>query len=167
MPKILIDELPARTSVRDTQLAEQLVEVPTIVTYSFLQRIREQNVDIPVPGGGGRHAGLQGFRPGQSSSSSSHVPARVHEALDEPGEGVFRQEKRPKSAASPSPTLCASASTPTPAAQLEDALVPDSIERVQLSDGVTGKTLLLEQTHSSDCLEVTAWRQFRLGRRED
>ena len=82
-------------------------------------------MDIPVPGGGGRSVGLQGFpseqsstptrssrkriserivqqivdipggglqdfRPGQSSSSSSHVPARVHEALDEPGEGGFR-----------------------------------------------------------------------------
>ena len=31
----------------------------------------------------------QDCRPGQSSSSSSHVPAGVHEALDEPGEYVF------------------------------------------------------------------------------
>ena len=43
----------------------------------------EQNVDFPVGGG------LQDFRPGQSSSSSSHVPARVSEALDEPGKGFF------------------------------------------------------------------------------
>ena len=35
------------------------------------ERIVEQFVDIPVGGG------LQDFRPGQSSSSSSHVPARV------------------------------------------------------------------------------------------
>ena len=46
------------------------------------ERIVEQIGDIP---GGG----FQDFRPGQSSSSSSHVPARVHEALDEPGEGCF------------------------------------------------------------------------------
>ena len=42
-----------RTSVRDTQQAEQLVEVPLIVSYSWPQRIVEQNVDIPVPGRGG------------------------------------------------------------------------------------------------------------------
>ena len=43
----------------------------------------EQIVDIP---GGG----LQDFRPGQSSSSSLHVPAGNSEVLDEPGKGVFR-----------------------------------------------------------------------------
>ena len=84
----------------------------------------EQNVDIPVPGRGGRASGLQGFlpgqgskatrssktriskriveqivdipggllqdfRPGQSSSSSSHVPSRADDALDAPGDGFF------------------------------------------------------------------------------
>ena len=68
----------------------------------------EQNVDIPVPGRGGRSSGLQGFLPGQGStallssgeripggglkkdfrpglsSSSSYFPAGVPEALDEP-----------------------------------------------------------------------------------
>ena len=103
------------------------MEVPTIISYSSLQRTTEQHVDIPVPGLGGRYPGLQGllsgqsstasqvalerlseriaeqivdfpvsrgglpvFRPGQGSSSSSHDPARVSEALDEPGEWVFR-----------------------------------------------------------------------------
>ena len=60
-----------RTAVRDTQLAEQLVEVPTIVSWSLLQLSMELNVDIPVPGRGGRIAGLQGFLPEQSSSSLS------------------------------------------------------------------------------------------------
>ena len=69
VPKILIDELPARTSVRVPQLAEQLVEVPTIISFSSLQRTVEQNVDIPVPGRGGRIAGLQGFLPGQGSTA--------------------------------------------------------------------------------------------------
>ena len=94
------------------QLAEQLVEVPTIVSFSSLQRIMEQTVDIPVPSGGGRHAdlqgflrgqsstgveqivdspggGLQGFRPGQISSASFSSPSGVHEIADEPGEGFF------------------------------------------------------------------------------
>ena len=105
-----------RTVVRDTQLAEQLVEVPTIVSCSLLQRTMEQHVDIPVPGRGGRNAGLQGFLPeqsstathsseerisersvelqwfrlGQSSSSSSHFPAGVHEDADEAGAVFFR-----------------------------------------------------------------------------
>ena len=68
--KILLDDVPMRTAVRDTQLAEQLVEVPTIVPFSSLQRIVEQTVDIPVPGGGGRLAGLQGFPLEQSSTAS-------------------------------------------------------------------------------------------------
>ena len=96
------------------------MEVPTIVSYSWLQlrmeqqflvvegeslvfkvlpgqsstalpseeriseRIVEQNVDFSVGGG------LQDFRPVQgSAASSSHVPARVSEALDEPFEGFF------------------------------------------------------------------------------
>ena len=65
MPKILPDEVPMRTSVRDTQLVEQLLEVPTIISISSLQRTVEQHVDIPVPGRGGRNAGLEGFPPEQ------------------------------------------------------------------------------------------------------
>ena len=52
-----------RTAVCATQLVEQLVEVPTTVSYSSLQQIMEQNVHIPVPGRGGRIAGLEGFSP--------------------------------------------------------------------------------------------------------
>ena len=125
VPKILPEDVPVRTVVRDAQLAEQLVEVPTIVSYSSSQPIMEQNVDIPVPGREEGISGLQGFppeqsstathssedriseriveqivdipvsggglqdfRPGQSSSSSSHLPAGVHEDADEPGQGV-------------------------------------------------------------------------------
>ena len=36
VPKILLDDVPMRTVVRDTQLAEELVEVPTIVSYASL-----------------------------------------------------------------------------------------------------------------------------------
>ena len=48
VPKILLDDVSMRTAVRDTQL----VEVPTIVSWSLLQLITKQNVDIPVPGRG-------------------------------------------------------------------------------------------------------------------
>ena len=54
MPKIILETIPSRHKRRETQLAEQLVEVPTIVSYSSLQQKKEHNVDIPVPGGGGR-----------------------------------------------------------------------------------------------------------------
>ena len=61
VPKIVCPPRAARTVLRAPQTVEQLVEVPTPVSYSsFLQRNMEQHVDIPVPGGGGRKAGLQG-----------------------------------------------------------------------------------------------------------
>ena len=157
VPRILPHEVPPRRLCRDTQLAEQLVEVPTIL-YFLKQRIPEQIDDNPVPHGGRgasgglqgflpRHSsskrtankiadlpaprsgvqrlegflpeqsstatssssleriseriveqiavsrvgeGLQDFLPGQSSSSSSHDPARCLETLDGPGYGFFR-----------------------------------------------------------------------------
>ena len=99
VPKILPDDVSMQTTVRDTQLAEQLVEVPTIM--SSLQRIVEQNVDIPVPGGGGRLAGLQGFLPGQSSTASP-----VQQIVDIPGgglQGSHPGEDSPASSSSVSP----------------------------------------------------------------
>ena len=56
---------PRRRILFAERMAEQLVEVPTIISYSML-RTFEQTMDIPVPrvrGGGG--GGLQGFHPGQ------------------------------------------------------------------------------------------------------
>ena len=110
VPKIFIERIPPRTSVREPQLAEQLVEVPTIVSFSSLQRIMEQTVDIPAPRGRGHRGGLQdfshdrvqqllltldipvlrgdlqGFFPGQgSTASSSHSVAS-----DGASQGVFR-----------------------------------------------------------------------------
>ena len=86
VPKILIDELLVRTPVRERQLAEQLLEAPSIV--SLIEVIRqpvEQIADTPVPHG----ESLQGFLPRHGSTasfSSSHVPAG---AVDEPFQGFF------------------------------------------------------------------------------
>ena len=64
VPKILPHDVPPRRLCRDTQLAEQLAEVPTIL-YFLKQRIPNQIVDNPVPHGGrGVSGGLQGFLPG-------------------------------------------------------------------------------------------------------
>ena len=101
VPKILPHDVPPRRLCRDTQLVEQLVEVPTIVSWSLLQWIMEQNVGIPVPGGGGRSAGLQGFLPGQSSTSLHGPQERISErnveqiAVSRVGEGLqdFSQDR--------------------------------------------------------------------------
>ena len=50
VPKISCPSHAGRTALREPQRVEQLVEVPTLLTYSFIQqRTAEQNVDIPVP----------------------------------------------------------------------------------------------------------------------
>ena len=118
VPKFIIEDIPTRTTVPEPQMAEQLVEVPTVISYSSLQRTVEQHVDIPVPGGGGSVSSLHGFFPRQRStaslsskkciseriveqivdpvsrgglpgSSSSLSPTGVDERADEPGERVF------------------------------------------------------------------------------
>ena len=73
VPKISLDRIPQRCPRRRPRRAEQLVEVPTIISYSSLQkRNAEQIIDIPVPhdrsgrGGGG---GLQGFSRGQGTTA--------------------------------------------------------------------------------------------------
>ena len=99
-PEQVIEVLnvPMRAVLRDPQLVEQLVEVPTIVSYAWLQLHMEQNVDIPVPGQGGRISGLQRFSPGQSStalhSSEERISERIVEQIvDIPGGGL--QDFRP------------------------------------------------------------------------
>ena len=81
VPKIFTEDVPMRAVFRDTQLAEQLVEVPTIISNPLLlllqallehkQRTVEQNVDIPAVGSGGAGGGLSGFLPGQNYSMTA------------------------------------------------------------------------------------------------
>ena len=79
VPKILPVDVPLRTSVREPQLAEQLVEVPTIISFPMVallhalleQRSVEQNVDIPAVGGSGTGGGLSGFLHGQNYSMTA------------------------------------------------------------------------------------------------
>ena len=78
VPKIYTEDVPVRAVLRDPQLVEQLVEVPTTFSYAALllwhalhgsrQRTVEQNVDIPAVGGSGTGGGPSGFLPGQSYS---------------------------------------------------------------------------------------------------
>ena len=89
-------------------------------------RIVEQIVDFPVSGGG-----LQDFRPGQSSSSSLHFPAGVHEVLDEPGEGFFSHFSQNKKGATLGPhsgsELSADFTSSTPAAHVDSWVDGDDV----------------------------------------
>ena len=64
VPKIVLqDSIPPRTVLRSAQMAEQLVEVPTVAFFV------EQTVDIPVQGGGADLRGDPlGFLPEQGFS---------------------------------------------------------------------------------------------------
>ena len=85
VPKISSPSRPCRRRVRFAeQTAEQLVEVPTIISYSsLLQRTVEQNVVIPVPDRGERKVGLQGFPPRQSSTAQLASQERSSERIVE------------------------------------------------------------------------------------
>ena len=67
VPKISCPPRPLRAVLSEPQMAEQLVDVHTVVS-PILQFV-EQNADIPVPGARGvlGHGGLHGFLPEQSS----------------------------------------------------------------------------------------------------
>ena len=110
VPKILLDDVPVRAVLRDPQLVEQLVEVPTIVSYSWLQLRMEQNVDIPAPGRGGRISGLQGFLPDQSSTAWLDAQERsseriVEQIVDSRAVGGGLQEFRPGQGSSASSSV--------------------------------------------------------------
>ena len=146
VPKISSPARPCRRRVRFAeQTAEQLVEVPTIISYSSLQRTVVQNVNIPVPGRGVQHVGLQGFLPRQSSRTSSFSQERSSERTVEQivdsrvlggvssasssssrkhaDEGVFSTffpgEKSAKAGPHSSPRVPASVSPSTSSSQLE------------------------------------------------
>ena len=108
VPKISLDQIPQRCPRRRPRRAEQLVEVPTIISYSSLQqRIAEQIIDIPFPQGrGGRdvRGGLQGFSQRQSSTACSgtdHVDTPVPQSRGGGG-GLLGFRPDPNSAASSS-----------------------------------------------------------------
>ena len=166
VPKILPLDVPMRAALRVTQLVEQLVEVPTTVSYSSFLRTVEQHVDIPVPGGGGSSSGLQGFLPGQRSSSSpsrkriseriveqivdpvsrgilpgsssSHSPAGDEERADEPGKGVFRTFPQIKKSAKVT-SHPGSELPPHPSSSTPAPQLEVSVEWVRLKDDKSGK----------------------------
>ena len=129
VPKILLDDVPMRAAVRDTQLVEQLVEVPTnpgyalAVVASKLCSRREIRHMLQGRGEGGARGGLQGSLPVQNSAavvehiveiparrglpdflpgqgSSASSSSRLHDDADEAFTVVFRTFLRSKKARS-------------------------------------------------------------------
>ena len=77
VPKILLDDVPMRAADRDTQLGEQLVEVPTqpwyvafVLASKVYSRRELRRIIAGLEGGGGARGGLQGSRAGQNSTAS-------------------------------------------------------------------------------------------------
>ena len=78
VPKIVCPLRAARTVLGAPQTVEQLVEAPTIVSLiDVIRQPLEQPVDIPVRAWDGTGGRLQGFLPGQYSSSSVEQIADV------------------------------------------------------------------------------------------
>ena len=116
------------------------MDVPTIVSFSLLQLIMEQNVGIPVPHSKGRLAGPQGLLPEQSS------PSTVEQIIDipAPGRGVerglqgFSQER-----SSTACTMQQNVDIPVPGSGLHDLPVPGSSSSSAVSRDVRGKSATL------------------------
>ena len=83
VPKFIIEDISTRTSVPETQMVEQLVDVPTVVSSSSLQQQTvEQLVDVAVPRGRGEGR-VQGPLPRQSSTATPSAEERVSERIVE------------------------------------------------------------------------------------
>ena len=71
VPVVQLLHVPVRQPV------DSVVEVPTIISVASLLLQRLLELAIPLPGGGGRNAGLQGILPGQSSTSTYSSEERI------------------------------------------------------------------------------------------
>ena len=79
VPEISWSPCPLRSLVPEPQSAEQLLEVPTVLSPTRIAlRIAEQIVDTPVPRGRG-----QGSLPGQSSTATYSSGKRIAEWIVE------------------------------------------------------------------------------------
>ena len=70
VPKISFPSRVSRTVLSEPQTAEQLLKAPTTASLvDVMEQLVGQTVDIPVGAGGLGSKGLQGSRPGQSSTA--------------------------------------------------------------------------------------------------
>ena len=161
VPKISCSPCPSRSLVPDPQSVDQLLEVPTVLSAL---RIAEQIVGIPVPRGR-----VQGFLPEQSSTATSSSLERmsertVEQIVDNSPGGLVQGSASSAVAADEDFTVrwlrtrvrgCPPVSASTPAAQLEVAPLPDSVEWVLLRERtlarLTAGTDVLHRLVSRPC----------------
>ena len=89
VPKISLSPRPSRSCIPEPQVAEQLVEVPTVLS---LLRIAEQIVGTPVPLGRGQRR-VQGFPKRQSSTLLYSREECISERILEQTVFPFREER--------------------------------------------------------------------------
>ena len=83
VPKISCSSCPSRSPIPEPELAEQLVEVPTVLSPTRIAlQIAEQIVDTPVPRGRGEGR-VQGSLPRQSSTATPSAEERISERIVE------------------------------------------------------------------------------------
>ena len=83
VPKISCSPCPSRSLIPEPQSAEQLVEVPTVLSPTRIAlQIAEQIVDTPVPRGRGERR-VQGSLPGQSTTATHSSGKRISERIVE------------------------------------------------------------------------------------
>ena len=83
VPKISCSQCPSRSPKPEPQTAEQLVEVPTVLSPTRIAlQIAEQFVDTPVPQGRGGKRRVQGSLPEQSTTAQT-----VDQIVDIPSSG--------------------------------------------------------------------------------
>ena len=90
VPKISCSACPSRSLLPEPQSAEQLVEVPTVLSPL---RNAEQIVGIPVPRGRGKRQ-VQGSLPGQSTTATHSSGKRISERIVEQIVGFPRLSSR-------------------------------------------------------------------------
>ena len=173
--------------VPEPQSADQLVEVPTVLS---LLRIAEQIVGIPAPRGR-----VQGLLPELSSTATSSSLERISERTVEqivdmsPGGGLGQGLASSAGAADEDFTRffaffpnflkkCEVGSAlesegarqcqPIHAGCSAGGRALAGLHRVGAAQGrQRWQDLLLEQTHSSDCLEGSSWCRGRVDRRKE
>ena len=83
VPKVSCSSCPSRSPTPEPQSAEQLVEVPTVLSPTRIAlQIAEQIVDTPVPRGRGEGR-VQGFLTRQSSTATPSAEERTSERIVE------------------------------------------------------------------------------------
>ena len=106
------ERIPQRfVDPRRPQKAEQLVEVPTVVSFSSLeQQTAKEIIDIPLPRTRGCHGDLQNFLPGQGS-----LQRTVDQIVNIPAGGGLQGFLLDPGSAGPSAASCEERGSPSAA----------------------------------------------------